>query len=139
MKKLLTALMVGLLALPVMADIPDSKVKEFIIKDNDITKCYFPEIWKNPDDMHDILNKWAESEKDKGRFSLFTRIYYRLPYAILGDYIDDVFINDNTYDHNFETQRSRLTAKYGRTTTVKSKKDCKKIGEFIYEDLLKNY
>ena len=97
-------------------------LKAYIILDNDIQKCYFPEIWKAKN--NDALDKLRQ--QDEGRFSLYTRILQGMDSTDL----NGVYAN---------SQLSAMKEKYKQTTSIKSKKDCQKIGKFIFEELLPNH
>lgn len=152
MKKLLTALCLGLWVGSVGAetkwitarDLDNQELKEnkplvktlrdYVILDNDIKKCYFPELWNNPENIHDFLNEW--SENDEAKFSRYTRIYYRLPYDKLPEEILKS-MPEVTLHGEYENYLLReIWEKYQRTTTIKHKDDCEKIGNYIFNDLL---
>lgn len=110
-------------------------LKAYVILDNDIQKCYFPEIWKAKN--NDALDKLRQ--QDEGRFSLYTRIYYRLPYAKLPEQILQGMDSTDLNGVYANSQLSAMKEKYKQTTSIKSKKDCQKIGKFIFEELLPNH
>ena len=110
-------------------------LKAYVILDNDIQKCYFPEIWKAKN--NDALDKLRQ--QDEGRFSLYTRIYYRLPYAKLPKQILQGMDSTDLNGVYANSQLSAMKEKYKQTTSIKSKKDCQKIGKFIFEELLPNH
>lgn len=115
----------------------DEALKNYVILDNDIHKCFFPEIWAQPENQIDFLDKWAEDEK--GRFSLYTRIFYRLPYAKLPQEIIDKMDNTSLRDEVSTPPLSDFYEQYQKTTSIKTNDDCERISEFITDDLLKNY
>lgn len=145
MKRILTAFCLGLIATTAIANTGKQKLeqknalnktlKEYVLLDNDIKKCYFPEMWEKPEDTNDLLTLW--SEKEPSRFSLYTRIYYRLPYDKLPEDIlkdmPEVVLHGEYENH----QLDKVRRKYEKTTTVKQKKDCEKIGNYIHNELLK--
>ncbi|THA02338.1 hypothetical protein [Rodentibacter pneumotropicus] len=162
MKKLLTILLVGLWANMTFAEnidqdgrkwitateidniVVDKKLnkalKNYVFLYNDIMFCYFPEIFfaKN-EESTDYLDKIYE--EDPGRFSLYTRIFYRLPHAKL----PKAFLNSKVsadlqlHDEFGIAPLNKIYSKYRTYTNIKNKNQCKKIGDFIHDDLLKNY
>lgn len=161
MKSILTALLLGLFAstlnaktvdqegrtwitatdIEVVEDEKLSKVlKSYVFLYNDIMFCYFPEIFSLKDgQLNQYLSKMEQEEPS--RFSLYTRIFYRLPYARLPESFLDRKQGDILHLHDeFSIEPlDKIYGKYQTHTNIKHKKQCKKIGEFIHQNLLKNY
>lgn len=155
MKKRLTALLLSLLACSAWAESIDQEgrkwitasdlktvkvdkalekdLKRYVLLHNDILFCYFPEVFYAPNQLDYYLDRWEKEEPD--RFSLYTRIFYRLPYAELPkDVLDmkDMQLHD---EFSYEPLQ-KIYKKYKTYLNVKNKKQCKKVGEYIHNDLL---
>lgn len=116
------------------------QLKEYVILDNDIHKCYFREMWDSSDDDLTILNKWwEEGGVGRHKFSLYGRIFYRLPYAKLPKQILDKMDNTSLRDEVSVPPLPYFYEKYKGETTIKTDKDCEKIIRYIEEDLMMNY
>lgn len=107
----------------------DKILKDYVILDNDIKKCYFPELWQSKD--KNALDKLYE--QNEKQFWLYTRIYYRLPYAKLPESILKNMSEGALGGEYEDYQLSQVLKKYQNKTSIKTKKDCNKIHNFVDE------
>lgn len=114
------------------------QLKDYVILDNDIHYCYFPEIWEADGDTT-ILDKWEENDDERHKASLYYRIFYRLPYAKLPQSIVKKMDTTSLHDESNVPPLNDFYEVYKRETSIKKESDCAKIGDYIYNDLLKNY
>lgn len=113
------------------------QMRDYVMLDNNIKYCYFNEIWKNPQKENEYLEKWSSDENDRFRFNLFFRIYYRLPYANLPEDIINQMTEGVVHDEYKVKALDNIRKKYERKTSIKSQKECQKIGEYVEELLTK--
>lgn len=139
MKKLLIAFcLIGIFNNVVTAtQISQKQISDYIVKGNNITMCYFPEVWsaQSPEEQSKILQDWA-ADPDKRHLAW---VYYSLRYPLLADSFGEQnakAIMEGQLDLGRYVEK--VSEKKKNKTTVKTDKDC----EVLWEDvnrLIKTY
>ncbi|KAE9539228.1 hypothetical protein HT665_01450 [Ursidibacter maritimus] len=140
MKKLGIVLLFGTLFTTAVAkehSISMDKVRNYIIKSNNIAMCYFPDIWfaKSEEERQQILERWQSNDAEKHLLSVYQSLHYPL--------LIDSFGMENA-SAIFENQKdltpylNKLSQKEKNRVTVKTEKDCKKLWKEV-ERLIISY
>ncbi|OOF40851.1 hypothetical protein BKK47_02795 [Rodentibacter mrazii] len=131
MKRILTALLFSLLGCSVAdAEITEKQTANYIIKGNNITMCYFPEIWSasSQEERTKILQNWVD-DPDKSHLAL---IYDSLYYPLLVD----SFGEENAErvmkrELDLSPYLAKISTEKKNKTTVKTNKDCQALWEEV--------
>lgn len=145
MKRMLTVLWVGLFATMVNANEPiadketASIFKNFVIQDNNLNKCLFPEIYHSADRGNAVLDKWWNDVENGGRLKRahYLKLKMRLAQNVMPEALAENFwAGELSYE--LDKQYQTALKKYAKTTTLKGKNACDKVGQYA-TDLVENY
>lgn len=137
MKKFL-ALCLGLMATVAVAKTTpntDHIFKEYIIQNNNLDKCLFPEIYQGNE--NEVLEKWWSDTENNGRMKRahYLKLKMRLAQKVMpADMAEKFLFGGTTYQNAYEQAKKR----YGNTVSIKSKKACEKVGIFA-TNLIEEY
>ncbi|OOF53891.1 hypothetical protein [Rodentibacter genomosp. 2] len=145
MKRILTALWVGFLATTVNANeqIANKETagifKNFVIQDNNLNKCLFPEIYRSTDRGIALLDKWWDDVENGGRLkrSHYLKLKRRLAQNIMPESLSEDFLSGELPDE-LDKQYQVALKKYAKMTTLKGKNACRQVGQYA-TDLVESY
>ncbi|MGX3066021.1 hypothetical protein [Ursidibacter arcticus] len=167
MKKQLTALLLSLLACSAFAEKTDQEgrkwitatdlseikssspkpkalnvkkiFKQFIIQDNNINKCLFPEIYQSNDRGSEIIDKWWNDTENDGRLkrSHYLKLKMRLAQKIMPANLAEDYLF-NGLSPELQKQFEQVEKRYAKTVSIKSMNECRRIGKYA-TDLVEEY
>lgn len=113
--------------------------KTYVLQSNKLDKCLFPDIYRAKDQGEAILEKWWNDTENGGRLKRthYLKLKMRLAQKIMGNELAQSFL-ENRLPAELSAQYQTILTKYGKTTTVKSHKACKKVGQYA-TDLVESY
>lgn len=136
MKKLLIALF-GLVVITANGQEIDLDriFKQFVIQNNNLNKCLFPEIYRSKEGDNSILENWWNDQENNGRMkrAYYLKLKMRLaqkimPLELADDFWDGKLSNEQQYALNNAKQ------KYKKTTNA----NCKNVRKYAF-NLIEEY
>lgn len=129
--------LITLLFFPILSvaqDVKEPIFREYIIQENNLNKCLFPEIYRSSDRGQTILNQWWE-DADNGRMkrAYYLKLKIRLAQRIMPSAMAQQFLG-GSLSSQFEQAQKR----YLKKTSIKSLKECQKVRIFA-TNLIEEY
>ncbi|MGX3066022.1 hypothetical protein [Ursidibacter arcticus] len=113
------------------------KVRNYIVKSNNITMCYFPDIWfaKSAEERQQVLERWQSNATEKHLLSVYQSLHYPLLVDSFGvENANAIFENQN----DLAPYLNKLSQKEKNRVTAKTEQDCKKLWKEV-ERLIISY
>lgn len=113
--------------------------KNFVIQDNNLNKCLFPEIYRSSDRGITVLDRWWDDVENNGRLkrSHYLKLKMRLAQNVMPQSLAEDFLSGELPDE-LDKQYQIALKKYAKTTTLKGKNACDKVGQYA-TDLVESY
>lgn len=130
-----------LLALSLFAKAEEAKsieaniFKKYVIQENNIDKCLFPEMYHSAD-RNAVLEKWWEDTEQGGRVKRahYLKLKMRLAQKVLPvDIFNGFWSSSELYPLYMQA-----VGKYGKIVSIHSIVECDKVGQYA-TDLIENY
>lgn len=124
--------LLGLLLLPMMAMANEPKVKEvfreYVIQDNNLNKCLFPEIYQSSDRGSEALERWWQDAENGGRQkrAYYLKLKIRLAQKIMPSEMAEQFLFKGAYDAEYK----QALKHYPKKVTIKSNKECGNVSQY---------
>lgn len=105
--------------------------KQYFIQDNNINKCLFPDIYQLDDRGATIIEKLWADEENGGRLKRahYLKLKIRLAQKIMPLELSEQFLS-NTLSFDLQQEYEQAQKRYNKTVSIKSNKECEKIGEY---------
>lgn len=116
----------------------DNLFKEYVIQDNNINKCLFPDIYRSTDRGETVLDKWWSDTENNGRMkrAYYLKLKMRLAQRVLPSEVAESFLF--SHSPKYQDEYKQALTRYSKKTSIKSKKECKKVVEFA-TNLIEEY
>ncbi|KAE9539229.1 hypothetical protein HT665_01445 [Ursidibacter maritimus] len=113
--------------------------KQFIIQDNNINKCLFPEIYQSNDRGSEIIDKWWNDIENEGRLkrSHYLKLKMRLAQKIMPANLAEDYLF-NGLSPEWQKQFDQAEKRYAKIVSIKSMDECRIIGKYA-TDLVEEY
>lgn len=113
--------------------------KQFIIQDNNLNKCLFPDIYRSDDRGEAIIEQWWNDTENNGRMKRahYLKLKMRLAQKIMPPALAEEFLF-GSLSADAQLAYENTLKKYAKTVSIKSKSACQKIGQYA-TDLIEEY
>ncbi len=114
----------------IAAQITSTQVENYIVKGNNITQCYFPDIWsaKSLQERANIVQSWENNPDKKHLAWVYRSLYYPLLADSFGEKnAEAIMVGQLDLGKYVE----KVPTKERNKTTVKTDKDCKVLWEEV--------
>lgn len=139
MKKWLV--IVGLFCFSTVVQATDTATlfKQYIIQNNNIDKCLFPEIYRSTDQGESVLDKWWDDTENGGRMkrSYYLKLKMRLAQRIMSSELSERFRLD-TLSNEEKKHYKNAEKKIGKKVSILTPRECKKVSEYA-TNLIEEY